>query len=91
MSTSMGYTQMLIHELNFEFASFAVVVACVMSYTNSTIYGSLQWKIYERLPNQTNDKYVENCVGRPGKSSFSFTGGVLGFNKYNGINSKRCG
>ena len=44
----MGYTQMLIREVNFEFPSFAVVVACFMSYTNATIHGSLQWKILRK-------------------------------------------
>ena len=44
----MGYTQMLKREVNFEFPSFTVVVACFMSYTNATIYGSLQWKILRK-------------------------------------------
>ena len=78
----MGYTQMLIREVNFEFPSLTQMLRYMVRCSG---------KFYERQPNQTNDKYVENCVGRPGKSSFSFTGGVLGFNKYNGNNSKRCG
>ena len=47
-ASSMGYTQMLIREVNFEFPRFAVVVACFMSYTNATMYGSLPWKILRK-------------------------------------------